>query len=38
MGRQGGQLPIQVLPNQLTLSQPEEADCAPPIELHAHPA
>ena len=28
MGGQGGQLPTQVLADQLTLSQPEGADCA----------
>ena len=29
-GGQGGQLPTQVLEDQLTLYQPEGADCAPP--------
>ena len=31
MGGQGGQLPTQVLPDHLTLSQPERVDCAPLI-------
>ena len=31
MGGQGGQLPIQFLADQLTLSQPEGVDCAPYI-------
>ena len=31
MGGQGGQLPTQVLADQLTLSQPDGADCAPHI-------
>ena len=31
MGGQGGQLPTQVLADQLTLYQPEGADCAPYI-------
>ena len=31
MGGLGGQLPTQVLADQLTLSQPEWADCAPNI-------
>ena len=29
MGRQGGQLPTQVLTEELTLYQPEGPDCAP---------
>ena len=35
----GGQLPIQVFTDQLTLSQPEGTDCDPtgPILLLAHP-
>ena len=33
----GGQLPTQVLADQLTLNHPEEADCAP-LVLLAHPA
>ena len=37
MGGQGGQLPIQLLADQLTLS-PEGVDCAPPTLLLAHPA
>ena len=41
MGGQGGQLPSHVLAYQLTLSQSEEADCAPPpflpITILAHP-
>ena len=31
MGGQGGQLPTQVLADQLTLSQPEGIDCAPHV-------
>ena len=31
MSGQGGQLPAQVLADQLTLYQPEGADCAPHI-------
>ena len=37
MGEQGGQLPTQVLADQLTLPQPIGADC-PPTLLLAHPA
>ena len=37
MGGQGGQLPTQVLADQLTLFQPEGADCAPTLIL-GHPA
>ena len=37
MGGQGGQLPTQVLVDQLILSQPEVADCAPTLLL-ANPA
>ena len=36
MGGQGGQLPTHVLADQLTLSQPEGADCATTLLL-AHP-
>jgi hypothetical protein len=36
MGGQGGQFPTQVLADQLTLSQPEGADCALPLLLLAH--
>ena len=34
----GGQFPTQVLAHQLTLSQPEGADCTPQITTFAHPA
>ena len=37
MGEQGEQLPILVLADQLTLYQPEGADCAPTLLL-AYPA
>ena len=37
MDGQGRQLPIQVLADQLTLIQPESADC-PPIVLLVSPA
>ena len=37
MGGQDGQLPTQVLADQLTLSQPEGTDCVP-TALLAHPA
>ena len=38
MGGQDGQLPLQVLADQLTLHQPEGADCAPHRTILAHPA
>jgi hypothetical protein len=37
MGWPSGQLPTQVLADQLTLYQPEEEDCAPTLLL-AHTA
>ena len=37
MGGQGGQLPIQILADQLTLSQSEGEDCAS-IVLLVHPS
>ena len=37
MGGQSGQLPTQVLADNLTLYKPEEADCSPTLLL-AHPA
>ena len=37
MDGQSGQLPTKVLADQLTLHQPEEADCALTL-LPAHPA
>ena len=34
MGGQGGQLPTQVLVDQLTLSQPDEVGCAHHITMY----